>query len=113
MLVEFSIKLKRSARKLGSATKSWTNKVQDGDFHHALVEVCCPVFHDLYCNDFLSFQVLAFDDLPKGALAKHVKDQITISGKDKLATFACLVTYLATYLWPLSSLPKISLTYSM
>lgn len=47
-------------------------QVQDGYFHHTLIEVSSPILYDLDCHDFLSFQVLALDDLAEGTLTQHI-----------------------------------------
>lgn len=46
-----------------------TYHLQQGDLHHALVEVSWLVLDNLHSNDFVRFDVLALDDLAKGALA--------------------------------------------
>lgn len=53
-------------------------QVQNGHLHHALVEVCRPIFDNLDGDDFLGLQVLALDHLSKGALSKHIQDEISI-----------------------------------
>ena len=42
-------------------------------FHHTLVEVSRPVLDDLDGHHLLCLEVLAFDDLPEGALAEHIE----------------------------------------
>lgn len=53
-------------------------QIEDRHLHHALVEVCGAVLDDLDGNDLLCLQILALDDLTKGALSENVEDQVTI-----------------------------------
>lgn len=57
-----------------------SHQIQNRNFHHALVEVRSAILHDLYCNNLLGFQVLAFYYLSKSTLPKNIKDEIAISG---------------------------------
>lgn len=53
-------------------------EIKHGDLHHTLVEIGRPVLDYFDGHDLLRLEVLAFDNLPKGTLTEHVKDQITI-----------------------------------
>jgi len=53
-----------------------TDELEDGDFHHGLIEVGRFVLDDLDGDDLMGSDVLAFDDLTKGALTKDVEDEI-------------------------------------
>lgn len=53
-------------------------QVKDGNLHHTLIEVCCPVLDNLHRYNFLCLEILTFDDLAKGALAEHIEDQIAV-----------------------------------
>jgi len=53
-----------------------TDKLEDGDLHHGLVEVGRFVLDDLDGDDFMCPDVLAFDNLTKSALAENVEDEI-------------------------------------
>ena len=57
---------------------SCTHQIQDRHFHHALIEVRCPVLDNLDCDNLLRFQVLTLDDLPKRTLTQHVKNQVAV-----------------------------------
>jgi len=46
------------------------------DLHHALIEVSRLVFDNLDGNDFMCPGILAFDDLPKGALTENIQNKI-------------------------------------
>ena len=63
------------------------HQLEDGDLHHALVEVRGLVFDDFDGNDVVRFEVLTLDDLAKGALAEHIQYQVpatdTISTRRK------------------------------
>jgi hypothetical protein len=52
-----------------SAGDEMAYQIQDGDFHHALVEVGGLIFDNLNRHNLLGFQVLTFHDLTEGALA--------------------------------------------
>ena len=78
-------------------TSTWnTHKFEDGDFHHTLIEVSRLVLHDLDCDNFVGFHVLAFDNLPKRSLSKDIKNKVSsatsvgvrqLSSKDALMAF--------------------------
>lgn len=53
-----------------------TDELEDGNLHHGLVEVGRFVLDNLDGDDFMCSDVLAFDDLTKGALAENVEDEI-------------------------------------
>jgi hypothetical protein len=55
-----------------------TYQIQNGDLHHTLVEVCCPVFDNLDCNHLLGLEILTFNHLSECTLTKHVEDQVTV-----------------------------------
>lgn len=55
-----------------------THKLEDSDFHHALVEVSRLVLYNLNRHHLVSLHVLAFDDLTEGSLAKNVQNKVPI-----------------------------------
>ncbi len=55
-----------------------TYQIKHRDFHHTLIEIGGPVLDNLYSDHLLCFQILAFHDLPKRTLPKHVKNEISI-----------------------------------
>ena len=55
-----------------------TYQVEDGNFHHALIEIGRPVLDNLDSHHLLCLEVLALDDLAKCALPKNVEDEVTI-----------------------------------
>ncbi len=56
-------------------------QIENRYFHHALVEVRCPVLDNLDGDNLLRLQVLAFDHLPERALTEDVKDEVTVPGR--------------------------------
>lgn len=88
------------------------HQVQYRNFHHALVEVRRPVFDDLDGDDLLSFQVLALDDLAKGALSKNIQNEISIPIK-MFSIVEKIIVKCGTHLCPASSEPRMSLTYKI
>ena len=87
-------------------------QIEDRHFHHTLVEVGCPVLHYLYCHDFLSFQILALDYLTESSLAKDIEDKVPVSETciSNLHRKEYRNVDLDTYLWPVSSDPRMSFT---
>lgn len=55
----------------------WTYELQDGDLHHALVEVSGLVLDDLDGDDLVGLHVLALDDLTERSLAKDIQNEVT------------------------------------
>lgn len=53
-------------------------QIKHRNFHHTLVKVSRAVLDDLDGNNLLRLEVLAFDDLAKGALAQHVENKVSI-----------------------------------
>ena len=58
--------------------KLGVEEVQDRYLHHALVEVCSPVLHDLDSHHLLCFQILTLHHLSESTLTQHVQYQIPI-----------------------------------
>ena len=54
-----------------------TDQFQDGNFHHALVEISGLVFNNLDRDYLMRLHVLTFDDLPESALTEYVEDQVS------------------------------------
>jgi hypothetical protein len=54
-------------------------QIEHRNLHHTLVEIGCAIFDDLDGHDLLGLEILAFDDLAKGALTQHIEDEIAIS----------------------------------
>ena len=65
--------------KLASAVE--THQLEDGDLHHALLEVRRLVLDDLYRDDLVRLHVLALDDLAERALAEYVEDKVPVVPK--------------------------------
>lgn len=53
-------------------------QIQDGYFHHALVEIGRAVLDHLHRNHFLRPEILALDDLTERTLAENVQNQIPV-----------------------------------
>ena len=53
-------------------------QVQNGDLHHRLVEVSSLILDDFDSDDFLRFEILAFDDLSESALAQDIEDKVAV-----------------------------------
>lgn len=62
-----------SARRV-NATAWCTHKFEDGDLHHALIEVSRLVLHHFHRHDLMRLHVLAFDHLSKRSLAEDVQN---------------------------------------
>lgn len=62
-----------------------THQIEDRHLHHTLIEVCCPVFDDLDCDNLLRFQILTLDDLSKCSLSQHIQDQVSIPARQSAA----------------------------
>lgn len=58
--------------------KTETYEIKDGNLHHALIEVGCPVFDDLDSHNFLGLKVLTLHDLSEGTLTENVQDEVSI-----------------------------------
>lgn len=56
-----------------------TYQIQDGHFHHTLIEVGCLVLDDLHGHDLLGLQVLTFHDLAEGTLTQNVENEVAVS----------------------------------
>jgi hypothetical protein len=56
-----------------------TDQVKNGYFHHAFIEVSRSVLHHLDRNNFLGFQILTLDHLPKSSLTQDIQDQVAVS----------------------------------
>lgn len=91
VLVELGVELVAvSMAPRGEQTKrQLAYQVQDGNFHHALVEVGGTVLYDLDCHDFLGLQILAFDDLAKSTLAQHIQNQVPVPRGKVFISLAC------------------------
>lgn len=95
-----------------------TDQVQNRHFHHTLVEIGGLVFDHFNRDHLLGLEVLTFDDLTERPLTQHIQDEISISDPNVSANReqqdrGKIRDEGWTYLWPASSLPKISLTYKM
>lgn len=86
-------------------------QVENGNFHHTLIEIRRTVLNDLDSHNFLRLEVLALDNLSKSTLTQHVKNKVTIP--TSVSSASRNFSAEATYLWPASSEPKMSLTYRM
>lgn len=53
-------------------------QVKNRDLHHTLIKVRRAIFDDFDGDDFLGLQVLAFNDLTEGSLAKNIQNKITV-----------------------------------
>ena len=53
-----------------------THQVEDGHFHHTLVEVGRLVLDDLDGHNLVRLHVLALDDLAERALPQYIQDQV-------------------------------------
>lgn len=62
----------------GNSSRGRAYQVQDGHFHHTLVEVRCSVLDNLNGYHFLCLHVLALDNLPESALSKHIENKIAV-----------------------------------
>lgn len=81
-----------------------------------MVEIGGLVFDHFNRDYLLGLEVLTFDDLTEGPLAQYIQNEISISGPtvSELRAVGLKKKHGGwTYLWPASSLPKISLTYKM
>ena len=77
ILVHLFIQLRHVS--LAYTCLSWdTHQIKHRHLHHTLVEVCCPVLDDLYCDNLLCLQILALDDLSEGTLTQHIQNQIAV-----------------------------------
>ena len=56
---------------VGDVRKAY--QVQDRNFHHTLIEVCCSVLYYFDGYDFLRLQILTLDDLPKCTLPEYIE----------------------------------------
>lgn len=65
-----------------------TYQIQDGHFHHALVEIGSPILDNLDGDDFLRLEVLTFHDLAESALAQHVENEISVPGNMRVRTIS-------------------------
>jgi hypothetical protein len=81
VLVKLAVELRNVSYAQKASCHGAAYQVKNRHFHHTLVEICCPVLHHLYCDNFLRLQILALDHLAECALAKHIKDEIAIPGK--------------------------------
>ena len=54
------------------------HQIQNGDLHHALVEIGSAVFDHLHSHDLLRLEILALDYLAKCTLAEDVKNQVPV-----------------------------------
>ena len=79
ILVEFCVQLQKALADFTCLPGRLSYQIEDRHFHHALVEVGCPVLHHLHCHNFLSFQVLALDYLAESPLAEDVEDKVPVS----------------------------------
>ena len=83
-----------------------TNQFQDGDLHHALIEISRLVFDYFDGHDLVGLHVLTLDHLAKGPLAQNVQNEVpanSINGSHVKGRVR------KAYLWP-SSVPSQSLT---
>ena len=88
-------------------------QVQHRHLHHTLIEVCSPVLDDLDGNDFLCLQILTLDHLSEGTLTKHIENEISVPERYTWSAYAQQPHTDAegpSYLWPVSSEPKMSFT---
>lgn len=53
-------------------------EVEDRDLHHALIEIGGSILDNLDCDHLLRLQILAFDYLAEGSLAKNIEYEIPI-----------------------------------
>lgn len=81
VLVVFRIELLVISQSIASSeiTKHQTYQVEDGNFHHTLVEIGGLIFHNFDRHNLLGLEVLTFDYLTKGSLTQNVENQITVS----------------------------------
>ena len=54
-----------------------THQVEDGHFHHTLVEVGRLVLDDLDGHNLVRLHVLTLDDLAERALPQYIQDQVS------------------------------------
>lgn len=78
ILVELRIQLGTLVSALRDANRAVSYQVQDGNLHHTLVKVCCPILDNLDSDNFLCLQILALHHLAKGSLAKNIENQIAV-----------------------------------
>ena len=77
ILVHLFIQLRHVS--LAYTCLSWdTHQIKHRHLHHTLVEVCCPVLDDLYCDNLLCLQILALDDLTESTLTKNIQDEVPV-----------------------------------
>jgi hypothetical protein len=55
-----------------------TYQVENGHFHHTLIEIGCAIFDDLDSYHFLGFEILTLDDLAESTLTQHIQDEISV-----------------------------------
>jgi hypothetical protein len=55
-----------------------TYQVENGHFHHTLIEIGCAIFDDFDSYHFLGFEILTLDDLAESTLTQHIQDEISV-----------------------------------
>lgn len=56
-----------------------THDIKDHDLHRTLLSISFFILDDFDTDNFVRFQVLALDNLPKSALTQHIQNEILIS----------------------------------
>jgi hypothetical protein len=72
-------KISKNARK-----KDDTHQLENGDLHHALVKVRRLVFDDLDRDNLVGLDILALDDLAKGALPQDIENEVFAKGDEHM-----------------------------
>ena len=88
-------------------------QIQHRHLHHTLIEVGSAVLDNLDGNDFLCLQILTLDHLSEGTLTKHIENEVPVPERYTRSASARephTDTEGPSYLWPVSSEPKMSFT---
>ena len=78
MLIKFAVELRPISIAGPSQKHGPPYQVQNGNFHHALVEVGGLVLDDLYRDDLLRLEILTLYHLPECSLAQYIENEISI-----------------------------------
>ena len=69
-----------------SRDRDRTHELEDGHFHHALVEVRRLVLHDLHRDDLVRLHILTLDHLTERALTQDVQNEVPKTEKNRRQT---------------------------